>query len=124
MDDLFQVGCIGLVKSIENFDLSLYKNKEDFGFDFKLRSFALDREALSKLCALGIPMAIQSAAINISKIVLTSWINLSGVVFSALSGIYNKINMMIGIVSNAFTTAGSTMVGQNLGDASDPRTHM
>ena len=93
----------------------LYRHKESFGFDFRLRSFAIDRPALSRLLALGIPMAIQSAAINISKIVLTSWINLHGVVYSALSGIYNKINMMIGIVSNSFTTAGSTMVGQNLG---------
>lgn len=93
----------------------LYHHRESFGFDFKLRSFALDGPALRALMALGIPMAIQSAAINISKIFLTSWINLSGVVYSALSGIYNKINMMIGIISNSFTTAGSTMVGQNLG---------
>ncbi|MBR6790540.1 MAG: MATE family efflux transporter [Oscillospiraceae bacterium] len=93
----------------------LYKHKEAFGFDFKLRSFAVDKEALGKILALGIPMAIQSAAINISKIVLTSWINLSGVIFSAMSGIYNKVNMVIGIVSNSFTTAGSSMVGQNLG---------
>ena len=64
---------------------------------------------------LGVPMAIQSAAINISKIVLMAWINNAGVVYSALSGIYNKVNMMIGIVSNSFTTAGSSMVGQNLG---------
>ena len=93
----------------------LYKHRESFGFDFRLSSFAIDKGALGKLVALGVPMAIQSAAINLSKIVLTSWINLSGVVYSALSGIYNKINMMIGIVSNSFTTAGSTMVGQNLG---------
>lgn len=93
----------------------LYRHKESFGFDFKLKSFAIEKQSLKRLCALGIPMAIQSAAVNISKIVLTSWINLSGVVYSALSGIYNKVNMMIGIVSNSFTTAGSTMVGQNLG---------
>ena len=93
----------------------LYKHREGFGFDFKLQSFAIEKTALKKLMALGIPMAIQSAAINISKIVLTSWINLSGVVFSALSGVYNKVNMVIGIVSQSFTTAGSTMVGQNLG---------
>jgi len=93
----------------------LYRHKESFGFDFKLSSFAIERNALRKLVALGVPMAIQSAAINLSKIVLTSWINLSGVVYSALAGIYNKINMMISIVSNSFTTAGSTMVGQNLG---------
>ena len=93
----------------------LYINKESFGFDFKLASLKIDPQAFKKLVALGVPMAIQSAAINLSKIVLTSWINLYGVVFSALSGLYNKINMMIGIVSQSFTTAGSTMVGQSLG---------
>lgn len=93
----------------------LYINKKSFGFDFKPASFRIERQAFKKLVALGVPMAIQSAAINLSKIVLTSWINLYGVVFSALSGLYNKINMMIGIVSQSFTTAGSTMVGQSLG---------
>lgn len=93
----------------------LYIKKESFGFNFKLASFKIDPQAFKKLVALGVPMAIQSAAINLSKIVLTSWINLYGVVFSALSGLYNKINMMIGIVSQSFTTAGSTMVGQSLG---------
>ncbi len=93
----------------------LYRRREAFGFDFKPASFRIERQALKKIVALGVPMAIQSAAINLSKIILTSWINLSGVVYSALSGIYNKVNMMIGIVSNSFTAAGSTMVGQNLG---------
>ena len=93
----------------------LYIKKDSFGFDFRPASFRIDPQAFKKLVALGVPMAIQSAAINFSKIVLTSWINLYGVVFSALSGLYNKINMMIGIVSQSFTTAGSTMVGQSLG---------
>lgn len=93
----------------------LYIKRESFGFDFRPASFKIDPHAFRKLVALGVPMAIQSAAINLSKIVLTSWINLYGVVFSALSGLYNKINMMIGIVSQSFTTAGSTMVGQSLG---------
>ena len=93
----------------------LYRRKESFGFDFKLKTFRIDPAALKPLVALGVPMAIQSAAINLSKIVLMSWINLFGVVYSALAGVYNKINVMINIVSSSFTTAGSTMVGQNLG---------
>ncbi len=93
----------------------LYIKRESFGFDFRPASFRIDSQAFRKLVALGVPMAIQSAAINFSKIVLTSWINLYGVVFSALSGLYNKINMMVGIVAQSFTTAGSTMVGQSLG---------
>lgn len=93
----------------------LYKKKESFGFDFKRESFKIDPSALKRLVALGIPMAIQSAAISLSKVVLMSWINMAGVVYSALAGIFNKVNVMIGIVSNSFTAAGSTMVGQNLG---------
>ena len=93
----------------------LYKKREDFGFDFKLSSFIPEKEATGKLLALGIPMAIQSAAVSFSKIILTAWINLFGVVNSALGGVYNKINMMAGIVSNSFTTAGSSMIGQTLG---------
>ncbi|MBR0462938.1 MAG: MATE family efflux transporter [Clostridia bacterium] len=93
----------------------LYRQRDAFGFDFRPASFRVDRDAFSRLMALGIPMAIQSAAINLSKIVLASWINGTGVQNSALSGVYNKINMICGVISQSFTTAGSTMVGQNLG---------
>lgn len=93
----------------------LYRSRDSFGFDFKPESFKMDRETLKPLVSLGIPMAIQSAAINISKIVLMAWINAEGVVYSALAGVYNKVGMMSGIVSNSFTTAGASMVGQNLG---------
>ena len=93
----------------------LYRRKEEFGFDFRPESFKIDRQLIVPLMQLGIPMAIQSAAISISKIILTAWINAEGVILSALSGIYNKTGMMMGIVSNSFTTAGSSMVGQCLG---------
>ena len=68
-----------------------------------------------RLLSLGIPMAIQSAAISFSKIVLMSWINIFDVTYSALSGIFNKVNTMCGVISQSFTAAGSTMAGQNLG---------
>ena len=93
----------------------LYRHREAFGFDFRPASFRIDRPAFRRLMALGVPMAIQSAAINLSKIVLTAWINSTGVENSALAGVYNKINMVCGVISQSFTTAGSTMVGQNLG---------
>ena len=92
----------------------LYRRRESFGFDFKPASFRIEREAFRQLVALGVPMAIQSAAINFSKIILMAWINLFDVTYSALAGIFNKINIMGGVISMAFTTAGSTMAGQNL----------
>ncbi len=103
----------------------LYHHHESFGFDFKPASFRPDPAAMRRILALGIPMAIQSAAINLSKIVLTAWINATDagknaadaavVLNSGLAGVYNKINMVCGVISQSFTTAGSTMVGQNLG---------
>ena len=93
----------------------LFINRESFGFDFRAKSFCIQRNTLKSLVGLGIPMAIQSAAVSFSKIVLLAWINLEGVVFSALAGIYNKINTMAGVISTSFTTAGSSMTGQSLG---------
>ena len=93
----------------------LYRHRDSFGFDFKPASFRIDRPAFLRLLALGIPMAIQSAAISFSKIILMAWINLFDVTYSALAGIYNKINTMCSVITMSFTTAGSTMVGQNLG---------
>lgn len=92
----------------------LYRRRESFGFDFKPESFRIDPAAFRRLLSLGIPMAIQSAAISFSKIVLMAWINLFDVTYSALAGIFNKTNTMCGVVSQAFTAAGSTMAGQNL----------
>ena len=92
----------------------LYRHREAFGFDFRLASFRIRKDALLRLLALGVPMAIQSAAISFSKIILMAWINLFDVTYSALAGIFNKVNVMGGVISQAFTTAGSTMVGQNM----------
>ncbi len=93
----------------------LFRKREQFGFDFRPASFRIDRNAFTRLVGLGVPMAIQSAAINLSKIVLMSWINLFDVTYSALAGIYNKINIVSGVISQSFTTAGSSMAGQNIG---------
>ncbi|MCQ2515506.1 MAG: MATE family efflux transporter [Saccharofermentans sp.] len=93
----------------------LYRNKESFGFDFKKESFIPDVPTIKNLSALGIPMALQSAAISISMTVVAAWVNSFGVIASACAGILNKLNMMVGILSNSLSTAAGSMVGQNLG---------
>lgn len=92
-----------------------YKHRESFGFDFKPSSFIPRGKTVKSLCALGIPMAIQSAAITISMTVVAAWVNSFGVVASACAGVLNKLNMLVGILSMSLTTAGGSMVGQNLG---------
>ena len=93
----------------------LYRHKEGFDFDFAPKSFIPDRKAMEKIVALGVPMALQSAAISISQTVVAAWVNSFGLIASAIAGIIGKLNMMMGILSNSITTAAASMVGQNLG---------
>lgn len=93
----------------------LYHRREAFGFDFKPRSFVPRSEALARLTALGIPMSIQSASISVSMTIVTAWVNSFGVIYSAIAGIISKINTMSGIMSAALSTAGASMLAQNLG---------
>lgn len=99
----------------------LYKRREMFHFDFNPASFRPDAHTMGRLVGLGIPMSIQSMSVTLSKTVLMSWINSEGMIYSALAGVYNKTGTMFGIVSNSFTTAGSSMIGQNLGAGRNER---
>ena len=90
-------------------------HKEAFGFDFKLKSIKISGDVLKPLIKLGIPMSIQMAAITISKTVLSAWINVYGYEYTALAGIYNKLGMFMGIISNSMTTAGAANIAQNIG---------
>ena len=106
---------IGQTVSFVTAIIYLYRNKEQFGFDFKLSSFRINKRAKDSLIKLGIPMSIQMASINLSKMFLSRWINACGVVYTALAGVYNKVSLIINIMGNSITAAGSTMVGQNIG---------
>ena len=94
----------------------LYKHRAELGFEISRADFFTpDFELLKKLIKLGVPMAIKSASIHISKIFVSSWINSYGVAVSAFAGIGNKINSIAMLMSNALTMAGASMVGQNIG---------
>ncbi len=93
----------------------LYRNKEKFGFDFKPSSFRIYGDMLSPLIKLGIPMVLQSASITFSKLFITAWINSYGVAISAITGIGNKLQSITTVFASAFTTAGASMIAQNVG---------
>ncbi len=94
----------------------LYKNRTQFGVDMKLKEFLVfDRAMLSDLVKLGLPMAIKSASIHFSKLFVNSWVNSYGVAVSAMAGIANKFSSISNLFSNSVNTAGSSMVGQNIG---------
>lgn len=95
----------------------LYRMREQFGFDFKLTSFRIHKDVFKPMISLGIPMVIQSAAINFSKMFVHAWINSYGVVISAVSGVGNKLGNIVNMFGNAFSTAGGAMNGQSIGAA-------
>jgi putative MATE family efflux protein len=93
----------------------LYRRKESFGFDFKLRSFAVRKAQLLPLCKLGFPMALQYSAIMVSVMFVNAKINAFGVTISAVNGVGNKLRSLSTLVVQSVGTAASTMLGQNLG---------
>ena len=93
----------------------LYKNRRQIHFDFRLSRFRIGKLVIRPLLALGIPMVIQSAAITFSMLFVNAYINAYGTVAVAVTGVARKLENMIGVVSQAISSAGGAMVAQSLG---------
>lgn len=100
----------------------LYTHKATFGFDFKLKSFAIDGPTFRSLSMLGLPLTVQSSAINISMLFVSAGINqLGGLLFASVYAIGGKLQSLMFIITNSISTASSTMFGQNLGAGKNHR---
>lgn len=94
----------------------IYTHRKNYGLRISwLHFIKWDPKMLMQLIKLGVPMAIKNASIHLSKLCVNSWINSYGVAVSAFAGVANKINSTTNLISNAFNTAGASMVGQNIG---------
>jgi putative MATE family efflux protein len=92
------------------------RNRDRYSLDLTARTLLrIEPELLSRLIKLGFPMAIKQASVLLSKLFVNSWINSYGVAVSAFAGIANKMSSSTNVLSNAFNTAGASMVGQNIG---------
>lgn len=90
--------------------------RDQFGFQIQTRDFIyLDISMLVRLVRLGVPMALKTASVQFSKLFVNSWINGYGVEVSAVAGIANKFNNISNLISSSVNTAGSSMIGQNIG---------
>jgi len=92
----------------------LYCRKESFGFDFKLKSFAVSKQYSKLIVSLGTPMAIQSGCINVSMLFVNSMINSLGVVESATFGAGVRIDDIINKISQGIQFAAVPMISQNI----------
>lgn len=95
----------------------LYRRRAQFGFDFKLSSFGIHGDVIGPLIRLGIPMVLQSAAINFSRLFVGANINAYGLMATAVTGIGNKLESAVVVFAQSMSTAGSSMIGQNIGAA-------
>ena len=91
----------------------LWHRRGDLGFEFHLKYLRPDRVNLAKLLKLGVPMSIQSCAINLSMLFVSSRLNVYGVTVSAVTGVGNKLSTVASIICQALSQSGATMVGQN-----------
>jgi len=93
----------------------LYKRKEEFGFDFKFKSLAINRNHASMIVKIGTPMAVQSGFIHISMLYVNSLINDISVVASATFGVGMRIDDIINKLSLGIQHAAIPMISQNIG---------
>ena len=93
----------------------LYRRRDQFGFDFKPKSFRIDKEVFPPLIKLGIPMVLQSAAVSLSKLYVNSWVNSYGSVATAVTGVGNKLSTITNVFAQSLSTAGSSMMAQCIG---------
>ncbi len=91
----------------------LWRRRDRLGFEFKLKYLRPDPWNLKKLLRLGVPMMIQSCAISISQLFVSSRINTFGVTISAVNSVGGKLSTVASIISQALSQSGATMVGQN-----------
>ena len=93
----------------------LYNHKQEFGFDFKLKSLIPNKKYTNMIVALGTPMAIQSGFINVSMLFVNSLINSVGVVASATFGVGVRIDDIINKLCMGIQYAVVPMISQNFG---------
>lgn len=93
----------------------LYRKRDKFGFDFRLKSFAVDTAKLRVLLRLGVPMALRTVFIICTQMYMLSFVNTYGLIASAAYNVADKIYHLSNIVSMSVREAGGTIVAQNIG---------
>lgn len=93
----------------------IYKKRAQLGFELTRKDFGIHKDTFIPLFKLGVPFALRSASINITKLFVNSWINSYGLTVSAVSAVGHKINTICNTLTHSVTTAAGAMIGQNIG---------
>ena len=93
----------------------LYNRRDEFGFDFKLKSFIPSMDIFNSLMKLGVPYVIRFASINVSMLFVIRMINKLGVEAATVFGAGVQLDDIVTKVTLGIMMAGTAMVGQNYG---------
>lgn len=100
----------------------LFRNREAFGFDFKLSSLLPRRQHMAVLLRIGVPVTMKSLCITLSMLFVNVQINALGVLAVAVTGVSHKVQNLVLIMSNSMSDATASLVGQNMGAGKMERT--
>jgi Na+-driven multidrug efflux pump len=93
----------------------LFKRRDVFGFDFKLKSFGISKEHCGIILRIGFPLAAESGVMQITQLFIMSHINIFGLIQAAAYGIGEKIIQLLNVVQQSMKMGGGAIVGQNIG---------
>ena len=101
----------------------IYLRKNDFIFDFNLKSFGFHPEKLRLLLKVGVPMSVQNVATSVSFLFLTTMVNLLDptAMASAAVGAVSKFNSFGVLPAFAMSSAIAAMSAQNIGAGEEKR---
>ena len=95
--------------------------KRGFPFDFRLKSYRIEKKDAGALFRTGLPIALQQALVLFSFVIVAGIINRHGLYASAAAGILDKVFLFATIPTNAFHSSISAMVAQNIGARAEKR---
>lgn len=93
----------------------LYRRKEEFGFDFALKSFRMVKEKLLIILKIGLPMALRGIFISGAQLFMMRYINAFGVTDAAAYSIADKVYHLSNVFVMAISQGNSAIIAQNFG---------
>ena len=92
-----------------------FLHRKGFHFEFTRRDIRLNGVLSKRILALGAPIALQDALINVCFLIITVIVNQMGVIASASLGVVEKIIVFAMLPPMAISSAVATMTAQNYG---------
>jgi len=93
----------------------LYQRRDQFGFDFRPRSFRIRPDKLKTMLKIGWPLSLRSLLITLTQMVMLRYINLLGIAAAAAYNIGDRFYQLANVISNSVRHAAAAMMGQNIG---------